>query len=613
MRGLLACLELYALVLTVLAAPSNLNSNPDQKATLDELVKKLTRRTENGIHLPLLRSELSSLSLSKRGKEGAIGLGNFMDIVYNVLITVGGTTVPVVLDTGSSDLWVISDACSTGCATGNLPTYPQASFNSTGVEAQLLYGDSQTGTHAFGLIGTDTASLAGLTLQNQYFAAINDTNTSVVDTGSAGIFGLGFPINSVLLNTIFSNEHAFLNGRSTEDSEESEPNHGFLGRLRVGTLHQDKNIVSRLFPKLSRLDFHKPTFPSVGGLLGSSNQGNSNHVARQSSTIVSDFLASYDKLGPLLTRLVSSNQLTQPLFAVTLQRDTVQIGGNVGMLSIGELPETVKNESLIWVPLRAYSNAEGGLPSPPGSNEVYPIAWEVFVDDVFLDGERLPRSQISSSDIKLSALVDTGNSLIRGPADLVDMIIKKLGDTFPCREAHSMAFSIGGKMFPVDPRDFTMQAFDNDVTRCTAKLVATDPPQVGGYLYSWSLGDPFLRSVLTAYHYGNLTHPSQDQPRMGFLSTVPSDAADQLQAAVDQAGTNGGNFPSSVELPQATAPSGTATNSDGVLRATATSFLSPSQSSSSSRTVSNGRFSLVVMVVVLAPAMMNVLGSTFFS
>ena len=54
-------------------------------------------------------------------------------------------------------------------------------------------------------------------------------------------------------------------------------------------------------------------------------------------------------------------------------------------------------------------------------------------------------------------------------------------------------------------------------------------------------------SVFVAFHYGNLTHPSQDQPRIGLLSTVPSDAAQLLQASVQFANaTLGGNFPGAI-------------------------------------------------------------------
>ncbi len=47
---------------------------------------------------------------------------------------------------------------------------------------------------------------------------------------------------------------------------------------------------------------------------------------------------------------------------------------------------------------------------------------------------------------------------------------------------------------------------------------------------------------LVAFHYGNLTNPSQDPPRIGFLSNVPTNAAALLTQAVEEAETNSGNF-----------------------------------------------------------------------
>jgi len=98
-----------------------------------------------------------------------------------------------IADTGSSDLWVMSDACTIGCT--GVPVYPQSTFRYSGVDVWLLYGDSRTSTYAKGMVGKDTVDLAGLTQQNHFFAAINSTNTSVIDVGAAGIFGLGFTIN----------------------------------------------------------------------------------------------------------------------------------------------------------------------------------------------------------------------------------------------------------------------------------------------------------------------------------------------------------------------------------------------------------------------------------
>ena len=133
--------------------------------------------------------------------------------------------------------------------------------------------------------------------------------------------------------------------------------------------------------------------------------------------------------------------------------------------------------------------------------------------------------------------------------------------TFACADAHTISLELGGKQFPVDPRDFVTQNESGDAQTCvTSKIVSTDPPSTGS-LFSWSLGDPFFRSCvlvhtiseheanvkyvlsnLVAFYYGNLTHPSVDPPRIGFKSRVPQNASVALQAAVRQAVSSGGNF-----------------------------------------------------------------------
>ncbi|KAK0493551.1 aspartic peptidase domain-containing protein [Armillaria luteobubalina] len=430
------------------------------------------RRTNGGIHVPIFRKESPRSLLKSRGElSSAIGL-----------------------DTGSSDLWAISDVCDSESCTTDVSLYPQKSFTSTGLEAQLFYGDSRSATYALGTIGQDTVSLAELHLDGQYFASINETNTSVLDSGAAGILGLGFPGNS--------------------------------RRRRQGN---------------SGTSFLPPVFPVIANRIGSQRrQSHSNSSAAARTSVITD---SYASMGPFVTRLVANAELNAPMFTVTLQRNTIARGGNVGQLSIGELPAGVKNETLTWVPIRSYSSEEGGLAGPTDSpNEKYPINWEIFIDAVYLDGQKLNRSSLASSDIAVSGLIDTGNSLVRGPSDVIDAISTQLGGTeFPCSTPHTLAFQIGGKMFPIDPRDFINQAFADNVDVCAANIAVTDTPVLGGGgpLYSWCLGDPFLKSVLSSFHYGNLSYPSTDSPRIGLLSTVPEDASDKLIEAVMAASDSG--------------------------------------------------------------------------
>ncbi|KAJ7779073.1 aspartic peptidase domain-containing protein [Mycena metata] len=471
-----------------------------------------SKRSENGIHLPIFRTR----GLRQRsGLTGEIGVGDFFDVTYSFLVTVGGVETPLLLDTGSSDLWIASDACKACKAT--VPLFPQSSFVPAGVDVDLLYGDSLTGTHAAGVIGSDTVTFAGISVNNQLFAAINDTDTTVLDAGSAGIFGLGFALNSVIWNKAFAAKFT--------DSKSSSTRRSLPRRIL------SSNYGTRFFPDLNKL------------LSGRKR-------ATSSAELTQAVLGSFPAEGPALTRMVTTKSLAAPVFTITLQRDTVDIGGNAGVLTLGQLPDGLQAADLTWAPVRKYPNA---LQAPADSpNEEYPIAWEIFIDDVFLDGAVLPRSNLSSSAIKLSGLVDTGNSLIRGPADVVDVIHTRIGSTFACSTPHTLAFSIGGKLFPVDPRDFINQASDNELTECAPNVVQTDAPVEGqGYQYSWSLGDPFLKSVLATFYYGNITYPSVDPPCIGLMSTVPADAGTQLESAIASAiKDNGANeFTTSTPAP----------------------------------------------------------------
>jgi hypothetical protein len=233
-------------------------------------------------------------------------------------------------------------------------------------------------------------NLAGLSLNDQYFAAVNQTNTSLLQSGAAGIFGVGFPNNR---------SNVFVCSAS-EDSQ------GEISNIWTNFTANQPEVMKRLDEE----DIRSSSGASLAARRSSELDDFYSSISsypihpRQQISSASALLASFSNFGPFLTRL----SLAAPMFSILLQRDAIDIGGNLGQLSIGELPVGVMQGNLTWAEVRRYNQTEGGLAPPSdASDEVYPVQWEVPIDDVYFDGQKLPRSNLSSASISLTARVDT--------------------------------------------------------------------------------------------------------------------------------------------------------------------------------------------------------------
>lgn len=124
------------------------------------------------------------------------------DSSYIGTVTVGtpGKSFPVILDTGSSDLWLASNSCS-GCPSDTPEFNPSdsstfktnstsssSSSSSNGSEVQITYGSGEVQ----GTLGIDTVSLAGQTVDSQTFLVVDDVSQSLLDGNVTGILGLAF-------------------------------------------------------------------------------------------------------------------------------------------------------------------------------------------------------------------------------------------------------------------------------------------------------------------------------------------------------------------------------------------------------------------------------------
>ncbi|KAL4252278.1 peptidase A1 family protein [Abortiporus biennis] len=152
---------------------------------------------ENGVNMnitgsPVINSAIVPLTLSSDQRS------------YYTIIQSGHTSFRIGLDTASADLWLVSSSCTSGACSAlpkyqlgyQSPTFVPVNSNSTAFN--VSYAD---GTVANGFVAMETVQLSNLTVPNQAFGVVTDTNVTSSDQVS-GILGLGFPRLSRVFNTV---------------------------------------------------------------------------------------------------------------------------------------------------------------------------------------------------------------------------------------------------------------------------------------------------------------------------------------------------------------------------------------------------------------------------
>ncbi|VDM64309.1 unnamed protein product [Angiostrongylus costaricensis] len=148
--------------------------------------------------------EERNLRRSQILKKGSQPIMDYYDDFYTGNVTVGtpGQTFALVLDTGSSNLWLIDDSCDTEACDGYLGSvYTRRKFNATA--SSTFYTVNGTITIQYGSgwcdgqLAVDTVSFADLTIEQQEFLDAEDIADIFGYMPFDGIFGLAWPAISV--------------------------------------------------------------------------------------------------------------------------------------------------------------------------------------------------------------------------------------------------------------------------------------------------------------------------------------------------------------------------------------------------------------------------------
>ncbi|OBZ68990.1 putative aspartic-type endopeptidase CTSD [Grifola frondosa] len=205
----------------------------------------------NALKLPF---HVRQRSARLNARATSIPISNTRNSEYISNITLGGREIPVLLDTGSSDLWV----------TGTVPQ-----TKDLGISASLSYAVG----NAAGNINSATLEFDGYTVQDQaYLLVANASGFSINITaqGFEGLIGLGPNTGSVIrdkvnndsgdsvLDRIFSQNTTSANYLTVLLNREGDPTSPATGQLTISEpVSGYENITS--MPKLTVEKVHKLT------------------------------------------------------------------------------------------------------------------------------------------------------------------------------------------------------------------------------------------------------------------------------------------------------------------------------------------------------------------
>ncbi|GJE93328.1 A1 family peptidase [Phanerochaete sordida] len=245
---------------------------------------------------------------------------------------------------------------------------------------------------------------------------------------------------------------------------------------------------------------------------------------------------------PLWQALLAAGALDAPLLGVHLTRfvnaSDARAVAPGGALALGAL-----NASL-------YAGAVDYQPVPGGARGY----WTLEMAGVSVQGSPL---DLASDAVALAA-IDTGTTLVGGPADVVAQLYAAIPGsapgtgnyagywTYPCAtEVHvALRFGASNVSWPVAPADFRL--LQADASTCVGAFFALSARSTaGGGSPSWIVGDTFLKNVYTAFRAA--------PPAVGF--------AQLSAAALAMNGVSGAPPTPTLNAPEVTA-SGLASGAD---------------------------------------------------
>lgn len=187
--------SLLALPVDTFGAPTDIVPVSGQTISLVRRNQAPRDVTEWGTLAKSQRNNLLAKYGSPKAQKRSTGYNLIVDQLYDssyygsLAIGTPAMSFNVILDTGSSDLWVASSSCGSSCGTS--ATYNPSSsstFQNLSTSFDIVYGSGS----AAGYVAQDTVQMAGFSVSSQGFAVVDQVSTGMLTSPVSGLLGLAW-------------------------------------------------------------------------------------------------------------------------------------------------------------------------------------------------------------------------------------------------------------------------------------------------------------------------------------------------------------------------------------------------------------------------------------